>query len=93
MSGFPAYIRHDDTFLDLRERYPKYLEDFRKTFNIPEDKLLTFVIDRGIYKQAFFKENLKTNNRIITWEKDYDKGQFEESKISGQYQSFWCCHA
>ena len=83
--GYPLYLEHDDNYYDMRERFLKQVERLRETLNIPEEKNLTFIIDRGIYKMELFNNLIGTKNHIITWEKDYEKGQWRESNMTGNF--------
>ncbi|MCP4764272.1 MAG: hypothetical protein GY870_21035 [archaeon] len=79
-SGFPVLIEHDDNFRDMRERFPVNVKKCRKICNIPENKFITFCIDRGIYSLGVFQEaREKENINIITWEKGYKKDQWDEN--------------
>ena len=83
--GEPVWISHHDSFYDLRERFLKNINNFRSTLYIPEKQDLTMVVDRGIYKLELFEEIINSrNNKIITWEKGYKKGKWDEKKIDGE---------
>ncbi len=84
--GDPVWLSHHDSFYDLRERFLKNITEFRSTLCIPENQELTMVVDRGIYKLELFDEIINScNNKIITWEKGYKKGQWDENKIEGKF--------
>ena len=78
--GFPVYFASQDNYDDLRQRYPKHIEAFRTIANIPNERTLTFVVDRGIFALEVFK-NIKVtkNQHIITWEKGYNKDGWNEA--------------
>ena len=70
------YIEHNDNFLDMRERFPKTVREFRRMMQFGDNIPLTFFIDRGIFKIALFCElRDELNVNIVTWEKNYKKGQ------------------
>lgn len=82
-AGNPVYIHHADNFYDLRERLKDIMNGFRQSLSIPEEKCLTFIADRGIFKIDLFKEIYQGGNHIITWEKGYSKGQWDSARERG----------
>ena len=84
--GQPVFVEHTDNFYDLRERFPKTVTAFRSMMQFNDDIPLTFIIDRGIFKIALFAElRDKLNVHIVTWEKGYKKGQWQEEHKSGEF--------
>ena len=85
VNGTPLYFETTDNYADMRERFWKVAANFRKKMKFPDDKTLTFVIDRGIYAMEVFERLIEDPTcHIITWEKGYRKGQWDESQLSGQ---------
>lgn len=84
-SGHPVYFNTNDNFYDLRERFLANIKNFRDLFNFDKESILTHVIDRGIYSLDVFKDVIEdANTHIITWEKGYKKGQWDEEGIYGK---------
>lgn len=77
--GFPVYIAHEDNFYDLRERFLDVVNGFRDLFGFDQHRVLTFVIDRGIYGIDVFEKILKDKAKtyFVTWEKGYKSDRQE----------------
>ncbi|MCP4599578.1 MAG: hypothetical protein GY847_03395 [Proteobacteria bacterium] len=75
--GHPVYVSYEDNYEDLRGRFKSVIQSLRVELDIPQDKPLRFVFDRGIYSQAVF-EDLCVNGtvKIITWAKNYKAGSW-----------------
>ncbi len=88
--GYPVYVEECDNFYDLRERFLKEIEDFREVLGC-DDSIMTFIVDRGIYSNDIF-ETIADHDKlhIITWEKGYKKGNWDEYKINGKFSIFKC---
>lgn len=56
VQGHPVYFETTDNFLDLRERTFDLLDRFRAELEIAPDKVLTAVIDRGIFGAEIFAQ-------------------------------------
>jgi len=80
IDGYPIYFEHADNYYDMRQRFPTTAQKLRSLLGIPEQQDLTFVIDRGIYKLELFRSQRDTHNHIITWEKGYKKGQWDQGQ-------------
>lgn len=86
VNGEPVFIKHLDNFYDLRERFDSVIEEFRTVMKYGENKELCFVIDRGIYSFDLFDAiSEKTNINLITWEKGYKGGQWDEGRMTGEF--------
>lgn len=84
VKGFPVYFDTNDNFYDLRERFKKNCNRFRALMGFPDDMILTTIIDRGIFSTEVISDIVATENQhIITWEKGYDKSQWDENKGYG----------
>ena len=84
--GHPLFIEHADNFNDLRERFSHTIKDFRHMMGWTDTLDLTFVIDRGIFKIDLFAHlRDKHHVHIVTWEKGYEKGQWDPSQQSGEF--------
>lgn len=85
-TGHPAYIGYGDNYDDLRVRFGKTVKDMRETLGLGEQKTLTFVLDRGIYSKEVFKVISGAGNlHIITWEKNYKRGEWREDDVAGAF--------
>ena len=86
LNGEPVFVEHTDNFEDLRERFPKVVGRFRKMLGVPDVKPLTFVIDRGIFKIELFSHLRESHHiHIVTWEKGYQKGRWDENRESDRF--------
>ena len=83
--GVPVFGELTDNFHDMRDRFPSVIDMLRTVADIPASQVLTFVVDRGIYKEELFEKLAGTPNRLITWEKGYKKSQWKESGCVGEF--------
>lgn len=84
-SGHPVYFNTNDNFYDLRERFMHNISKFRALFSFDTNSVLTHVIDRGIYSLEVFEDIIGDPfNHIITWEKGYEKGLWDEKGPYGK---------
>lgn len=82
-SGHPVYFNTNDNFYDLRERFFANINDFRAMSGFDREKVLTHIIDRGIYSLDVFQSVIEDPyNHIITWEKGYEKDKWNEGAAS-----------
>ena len=80
-SGSPIYLENCDNYEDMRARFKGLEARFRRCFNLPEEKPVTWVIDRGIYGLEVFAWIAGAPNiHIVTWEKDYKKNAWAEGR-------------
>ncbi len=88
--GYPVYVEDSVNFYDLRERFLEEIEDFREVLGC-DDRIMTFIVDRGIYSNDIF-ETIADHEKlhIITWEKGYKKGNWDDNKINGKFSIFKC---
>ena len=72
-AGQPLYFETTDNFADLRERFFGVVERCRKVLESPPERVLTWVVDRGIFgKEVFEKVLADPRMHLITWEKGYE---------------------
>jgi hypothetical protein len=84
--GEPIYFECTDNFADLRERLWELIERLRQALGWPMEKVLTLILDRGVFGQDVFEKVLADPYvHLITWEKGYVAGQWQESGKSGEF--------
>ena len=84
--GHPVHIAYGDNGRDLRERFIATVNDFRNLQGIEKDRILTVVIDRGIFGQETFRKIIDDEHlHIVTWEKGYRKGKWNQEKVQGAF--------
>jgi hypothetical protein len=83
--GHPVYMECADNYQDMRERFIALLPRFRATMDLPATAVATFIIDRAIFSLKVFERIIQSPVcHIITWEKNYTRGQWNPKKQSGQ---------
>ena len=71
-AGQPIYFECTDSFDDLRERFLPLIGRLRRSLEWSQERVLTFIVDRGIYSNAVFNQVLADPAvSLITWEKGY----------------------
>ena len=71
--GEPLYFETTDNFADLRQRFFEVVEQGRAALKWPAERVLTFIVDRGIFgKEVFEKVLADPALHLITWEKGYE---------------------
>jgi hypothetical protein len=85
--GMPVYVEYADNYQDLRERFKMVMGHFRHTVEIDPCRVVTVVMDRGIYGLEVF-DSVKTDPllELVTWEKGFVAEGFDESRCSGSYE-------
>lgn len=83
--GEPLYFETTDNFADLRQRFFEVVQHCREVMKWPLDRVLTFVVDRGIFgKEVFEKVLADPVLHLVTWEKGYVRQNWPPSGgISG----------
>lgn len=72
--GEPLYLETTDNFADLRQRFFEVVKHCRQALKWPEERVLTFIVDRGIFgKEVFEKVLADPALHLITWEKGYER--------------------
>ena len=80
LDGEPVFIRHDDNYYDLRTRFFDVANSFRQLLSGDKQRLLIFIIDRGIYGMETFQKMRENRCGVTTWEKDYKKSQWDNNE-------------
>lgn len=84
--GEAIYCECTDNFADLRQRLWDLVGRLRQTLGWSADKVLTLVVDRGIFGLEVFEKVLaEPGLHLITWEKGYEPGQWQESGKQGEF--------
>ncbi|MEI6180371.1 MAG: hypothetical protein WCP31_06435 [Chloroflexales bacterium] len=85
VSGQPIYFECTDNYEDLRMRLWGLLERTRAALAWSSDKVITVIIDRAVFgKETFERVLTEPAVHLVTWEKGYRPGAWEESQVSGQ---------
>jgi hypothetical protein len=72
VAGEPLYFETTDNFADLRERFFGVVHRCREVLQWPAQRVLSFVVDRGIFGHEVFEQVLADAAlHLITWEKGY----------------------
>jgi hypothetical protein len=70
--GHPVYFECTDNFEDLRSRFLPLIGRLRASLQWSAQRVLTVIVDRGIYSNDVFNQVLTDPNiHFITWEKGY----------------------
>ncbi len=81
VSGEPVFLTIDDNYADMRERFVVNIKLFRRILSGDKNRELTIIVDRAIYNLEYMSDLRKNHNiNIITWEKNYVKGQWDETR-------------
>ncbi len=81
VSGVPIFLTLDDNYADMRERFSENIKQFRKILSGDQNRMLTIIVDRAIYNLEYMADlREKHNINIITWGKNYIKGQWDENR-------------
>jgi len=71
-AGEPLYFETTDNFSDLRQRFFEVVERCRQVLEWPQERVLSWVVDRAIFGQEVFDKVLcDPGMHLITWEKGY----------------------
>jgi hypothetical protein len=72
VAGEPLYFETTDNFADMRERFFAVVRHCREVLRWPAERVLSFVVDRGIFGHEVFEKVLADAAlHLITWEKGY----------------------
>jgi hypothetical protein len=83
--GHPIYFECTDNYDDLRTRFAPLIGRFRTTMQWPTDRVLTFIVDRGIYGNEVFNQVLAApDHHLITWEKGYQPTPWDPAAQQGE---------
>ena len=83
--GAPIYFETTDNFSDLRQRFFGVIERARKALQWPRERVLTFILDRGVFGAEFFKKVIEDPYlHLITWQKGFVAQEWEPQKVMGK---------
>ena len=72
--GHPIHFECTDNFEDLRSRFLPLIGRLRTSLQLSPQRVLTVIVDRGIYSNDVFNQVLVDPNiHFITWEKGYQE--------------------
>jgi hypothetical protein len=84
--GEPIYFECTDNYDDLRVRFGPLIRRLRATLQWEPARVLTFVVDRGIYSNEVFAHVIaEPAVHLITWQKGYVAGPWDATAVSGAY--------
>jgi len=86
VKGEALYCQCADNFDDLRQRFWGVVSGARQVLDWPVEKVITLVVDRGIFGMEVFEKILADPYlHLITWEKGYVGGQWCPKDQSGEF--------
>jgi len=84
--GDPIYFECTDNYDDLRSRFAPLIGRLRATLQWAPERVLTFVVDRGIYSNEVFAQVIaEPAVHLITWQKGYVAGPWDAAAASGAF--------
>lgn len=84
--GSPVFLGWTDNYEDLRQRFFALAQAFRTQVGLGLEAVLTLVADRGIFSHRVFERILEAANyHLITWEKNYRRGQWDTAQKAGTF--------
>ena len=84
-AGQPIYFETTDNFEDLRVRFFGVVERCRKILGWAKERVLSLVVDRGIFgAEVFAKVLAEPGLHLLTWQKGYKAGEWRAEKVSGK---------
>lgn len=84
--GQPVYLDCADNYQDLRQRFAALQPQFRQAVGLPAGAVVTYILDRGIFSHEVFNQAIEAPDyHLITWEKNYQSGQWDPQKRAGEY--------
>jgi hypothetical protein len=84
--GQPIYFECTDNFEDLRARFRPLVERMRASLQWSKERVLTTVVDRGIFGADLFAEVISDPAlHLITWQKGYEAEAWPPAPISGSF--------
>jgi hypothetical protein len=86
VSGQPVYLDCADNYQDMRQRFAALRPPFRQAVGLPATAVVTYIMDRGIFSHDVFTQAIAAPDyHLITWEKNYQPGQWDPQKRAGEY--------
>ncbi len=81
VDGEPVFLNLDDNYYDMRTRFPENIKKLRTILSGDQNRVLTIIVDRAIYDLKYMVDLRENHNiNIITWEKNYVKGQWDDTR-------------
>ena len=83
--GAPIYFETTDNFADLQELFFGVVQRARATLGWPLNRVLTMIVDRGIYGDEVFERVLADPYlQVITGEKGFVAEPWDPARVSGE---------
>jgi hypothetical protein len=83
--GEPIYFETTDNFEDMRPRFFDVIGRCRKVHNWPAERVVSWVVDRGIFGAEVFEKVLADPGlHLLTWEKGYVAQAWDSQAVQGQ---------
>lgn len=84
--GHPVFMQPTDNYYDLRERFFPTVQTFRNLLGIDKNRVLTWIVDRGIYSHAVFDQVIEDPaSHLITWERNYQAPSWNSEQVGGTF--------
>ena len=83
--GAPIYFETTDNFADLRQRFWGVIERAGQALQWPKERVLTFVLDRGVFGMEFFEKVISdASMHLVTWQKGFVTQAWDPEKVMGR---------
>lgn len=84
-AGAPIYFETTDNFADLRQRFFTVTAAARQALQWPQDRVITYVVDRGIYGEDVFERVIADPTlHLITWQKGFVAEAWDSAQATGR---------
>ncbi len=85
-AGHPVYLESTDNYEDMRDRFFQVTNHFRALLQMDKKKVITFIVDRGIYSLEVFQKFIEDpSTHVITWEKNYKLAPWPAEPAPGAF--------
>lgn len=85
-AGHPVHLESADNYADMRDRFFQVTNHFRALLQMDKKKVITFIVDRGIYSLEVFQKFIENpSTHVITWEKNYKLAPWPAEPAPGSF--------